>query len=139
MVAFVSVWFFSPQLWPPRVLPRFISRFHPSHFQRVGRHWGCQTAGSAPKVCVGFYKLRRGRARWCCSVTPLLRRCLQTRRRELRLVPLSFLERKRSHQNLQEEVPSQAVTEESAKNVQVKVTTVISDTLCRGFRFLIAW
>ncbi|KAM6333329.1 uncharacterized protein FN964_014267 [Alca torda] len=42
-----------------------------------------------------------------------------------------------SHQNIQEQAPSQTVTEESAKNVQVKVTTLICNTLCRDFRSLI--
>lgn len=69
---------------------------------------------------------------------PLLHCCLQTRCRQLRLVSLSFLECKRYHQNLQDQVVSQTVTEES-KNIQVKFTTIISRTLCRHFRFLIEW
>ncbi|KAM4645857.1 uncharacterized protein AAGF69_013628 [Amazona ochrocephala] len=55
--------------------------------------------------------------------------------RQLSLVSLFSLECKRSHQTLQDQVPLPTVTEESAKNIQVKVATI--SIICKDFSFLI--
>lgn len=55
---------------------------------------------------------------------------------ELRLGSLSFLGYKRAHQNLQEETFSHMAAEESFRNSQVNVTTVICNALWRYFTLL---